>query len=203
MIVFPCSMPLRPLVSSLFVALACAVATTLSAQPAIAWLDRPLSTWNRPAASAPAAPSGDEAFARLDRRCGTSAAGSSEPAAVLRAAGWVPFLHLDRAISQDGVEVIGGMAAAGPDCAPAIFNLFVFVGGRFAGTLSPVAMTPNRDGAAGAVRITGADALTVEYARFKPSDFECCPSSRVRVSYRIDRAAAPATLAPTEIRQLR
>ena len=79
------------------------------------------------------------------------------------------------------------MTGATPGCEPLYFNLFVFVGGVFAGTVSPVMMAPTRDGAAGAVRITGADTLTVEFARYMPGDSECCPSSRVRVSYRIER----------------
>jgi hypothetical protein len=64
-------------------------------------------------------------------------------------------------------------------------------------------MAPSRDGAAGAVRITGADTLTVEFARFMPGDAECCPSSRMRVSYKIEKTGTGPTLVPTEARQVR
>ena len=102
--------------------------------------------------------------------------------------GWLPFLHVDRRITRDDVEVVGGLAAAGPGCEPTVFNLFVFVGGQFAGTLSPASMRQSRDGAAGSVRLTGQDAIVAEFARYTPADSECCPSSIVRVSYRINRA---------------
>ena len=64
-------------------------------------------------------------------------------------------------------------------------------------------MTPSRDGAAGAVRITGADTMTVEFARYMPGDAECCPSSRERVSYRIEKTGAGPTLVATDTRQVR
>jgi hypothetical protein len=64
-------------------------------------------------------------------------------------------------------------------------------------------MTPSRDRAAGAVRITGADTFTVEFARYMPDDAECCPSSRERVSYRIDKSGAGPTLVQTDARQIR
>jgi hypothetical protein len=115
----------------------------------------------------------------------------------------VPFLHLDREIARNDIEVIGGMTEATPGCEATSFNLFVFAGGRFAGVVSTAAMTPARDGVAGAVRITGADTITVEFARYKTDDPACCPSSRERVSYRIDTAGSGPALVTTDTRQLR
>jgi hypothetical protein len=151
----------------------------------------------------PASPLAVDAHVALDRRCGTPQAASPESIAALRRARWVPFLHLDQAIARNGIEVVGGMTAATPGCGPERFNLFVFVDGAFAGTVSPAAMTASRDGVAGAVRITGADALTVEFARYLPSDSECCPSSRERVTYRIEKTGTGPTLVKTDTRQLR
>ena len=73
----------------------------------------------------------------------------------------------------------------------------------FAGTVASEAMTPARDEAAGAVRVTGADTITVEFARYLPGDPECCPSSRERVSYRIETKGAGPTLVATGTRQVR
>jgi hypothetical protein len=181
----------------------CICVAYVVAQAAGGWLDRPMTAWNQPAASVPVAQKGTEAQAALDRRCGSSTLATSTTADFIRKAGWVPFLHQDRSIARDDVEVIGGMSAASPGCEPTVFNLFVFVVGRFAGTVSPMVMTQNRDGAAGAVRITGPDALTTEFARYTATDSECCPSSRVRVTYRIDRTGSRTTLLPTEARQVR
>ncbi len=141
--------------------------------------------------------------AALEKRCGTPKTASPESVSALQRARWVPYLHLDQAIARNGIEVVGGMTAASPGCEPESFNLFVFVDGAFAGTLSRTAMAPSRDSVAGAVRITGADTLTVEFARFMPGDAACCPSSRERVTYRIDKKGAGATLVATDTRQLR
>ena len=94
-------------------------------------------------------------------------------------------------------------AAASPGCEPTMFNLLVFVGGTFAGTISPIVMGQGRDGVVGAVRVTAADALTAEFARYTTKDTECCPTSRVRVTYRIERAGPQPTLVPVDIRTLR
>ncbi len=151
----------------------------------------------------PSSPLTVDSHAALEKRCGTPKAASSEALAALRRARWVPFLHLDQAIARNGIEVVGGMTAATPGCEPERFNLFVFVDGTFAGTVSPAVMAPSRDGAAGAVRITSADTLTVEFARYLPNDTECCPSSRERVSYRIEKRGAGPTLVKTDTRQVR
>ena len=175
---------------------------TVSAQSGTSWLDRPMTAWNQLPTAVPSAQAGPESPGVLERRCGSSSLTASPAASAVRKAGWTPFLHFDRAIAQDGVEVIGGMiAAATPGCEPTTFNLFVFVGGRFAGTISPVVMGQGRDGVVGAVRVTGTDALTAEFARYTTRDTECCPSSRVRVTYRIDRAQP--TLVPLDLRTLR
>ena len=153
--------------------------------------------------SVPTSPLTAEAYIALEKRCATPTSASPASIAALRRVRWVPFLHLDQTIARNGIEVIGGMTAATPGCAPERFNLFVFVNGSFAGTVAPAAMTPSRDGVAGAVRVTGADTITVEFARYLPSDSECCPSSRERVSYRIETTGAGPTLVATSTRQVR
>jgi len=177
-------------------------ATTVSAQSDTSWLDRPLAAWSQVPGAVPPARAGTESQSALERRCGSSSLTASAAAQAVRSAGWVPFLHFDRAIARDDIEVLGGMTAAtSPGCEPTMFNLFVFVGGTFAGTISPIVMGQGRDGVAGAVRVTAADALTAEFARYTTKDSECCPSSRVRVTYRIERAQP--TLVPTDLRTLR
>ena len=178
--------------------------TTVSAQSDTLWLDRPLAAWTHAAGTVPQARAGTESQSALEQRCGSSSLTASAAAEAVRKVGWAPFLHFDRAIAGDDVEVIGGMtAAAVPGCEPTMFNLFVFVGGTFAGTISPMVMGQGSDGVVGAVRITGADALTAEFARYTTKDTACCPSSRVRVTYRIERAGAQPTLVPVGRRTLR
>ena len=63
-------------------------------------------------------------------------------------------------------------------------------------------MTTARDGVIGAVRIVDDTALTAEFARYTANDSECCPSSRVKVTYRIDRGQA-AVVTPVSSQALR
>lgn len=185
-----------------------------------------MSRWNQPEGELPTPPASAETRDAFVLRCKLPPlGGASEPAATrpgssksataggaanaaatdgaISKAGWMPFLHVDRRIVRDDVEIVGGMSAATPTCEPAAFNLFVFVGGRFAGTLSPTTMTSRRDGVVGAVRITGADAVTAEFARYVSTDPDCCPSSHVRVTYRIDRTGTRPVLIAVEARQVR
>ena len=83
-----------------------------------------------------------------------------------------------------------------------MFNLLVFVGGTFAGTISPIVMGQGRDGVVGAVRVTAADALTAEFARYDERH-RVLPSSRVRVTYRIERAGHTDARSRLDLRTLR
>jgi hypothetical protein len=181
-------------------ALTCGV---VLAQPSF-WLDRsPLEPWNRVGAPIPAAPSASEPRAALTTRCRSIVQTGSPAAADLAQAGWVPFLHVDRRIARDDVEVIGGMVEADAACEPTAFNLFVFVANRYAGALSPVPMRSRADGAVGAVRLTGPDAMTAEFARYTDADAMCCPSSTFRVTYRVNRGTTPPVVEAREVRRIR
>ena len=184
-----------------------ALASTVSAQnnnaqSGTSWLDRPLTVWNKPGTSVPSPAQKPAQPATIVKRCSLTSPTPATGASALATAGWIPYLHQDRAVSRDGVDIIGGLTDAGAACEPTGFNLFVFVNGRFAGTLSPVPMTTSRDGVAGAVRLVSANGLTTEFARFAPGDLDCCPSTRVRVTYRIDRGDQP-TIVATGVQVLR
>ncbi len=103
---------------------------------------------------------------------------------------------------QGDVEIIAGMSGADGMCRPTGFNLFVFVGGRLAGTLSPVPMSSREDGSVGAVRLAPEGTITAEFARYTEKDALCCPSSRVSVRYRVERGAA-AVVVPLAIQVIR
>ena len=88
----------------------------------------------------------------------------------------------DRQIVQRDVEIVGGLAGADGMCRPADFNVFVFVNGRLAGTLSPDAMVSRTDGSiGGGVRLGPDDTIAAEFSRFASDDPLCCPSRRVTV----------------------
>ena len=166
------------------------------------WLDRPLASWNAPGVEIPVASSDAVTRDALVRRCALTPRQTTTGEQALFAAGWIPQLHLDRELVDEETEIVAGFDSATDDCLPSGLNLFVFVGGRFAGTLSPDLTRPGTDGAIGAVRISG-DRVAVEFARYTPADTECCPSSRVRVTFEIERSGAAPTVVPVSLRTVR
>jgi len=179
---------------------------TLFAQtPASTWLDKPLTNWNAADRTLPAAKPGNEKIPELSKRCSflpllQSTAGER----ALVAGGWIPFQIFDRRIVERDVEIIGGLAAADGMCRPMNFNVFVFVNGRLAGTLSPQLMMSRADASiGGAVRISADDTIDAAFARYLDKDALCCPSSHVTVRYRIDRTAKPPLVVPETVRVTR
>jgi hypothetical protein len=166
------------------------------------WLDRPLAGWNSPAAPVPAAPKAGENIAAVISRCKLSPPRSTPGEQAVEAAGWIPFWNFDQQLVREDVEIVGGMRTADAMCLPATYQLFVFVGGRFAGTLSPAPMTTNRDSSSGVVRLP-LPAITADFARFAATDAVCCPTSRVTVRYRIDRTPTGPVVVPVEVRATR
>ena len=166
------------------------------------WLDRPLTNWNTAGSPVPGAPAGDEAAGAVIRRCQLTPPRSTTGERAIEAAGWIPFWNVDQQLVREDVEIIAGMRGADGMCRPATYNLFVFVGGRFAGVLSPMPMTSRLDASSGVVRLP-LPGITAEFVRFTSTDPLCCPSSRVTVRYRIDRTAAGPVVVPVEVRTTR
>ena len=165
------------------------------------WLDQPLTGWNAPGPALPKGTADAAAHADALKRCKLTPPATTADRA-LEAAGWIPQPHLDRPLTSNGVEIVAGFSAVDAACAPGGFNLFVFVEGRFAGTLSPIAMKPRADASAGPVRFVN-DGISAEFARYKPGDSDCCPTARVAVQYRIDRSASGPSVVPVNVRTTR
>jgi hypothetical protein len=173
--------------------------------PPASWLDGPLTNWNKAGErvpTAPAAPAGSESRSAIVSRCKLTPPQSTAAEHGVDAAGWIPFWNFDQQLLRDDVEIVGGMGGADGMCRPTGYNLFVFVGGRFAGTLSPAPMGSRLDSSSGAVRLPLPN-ITADFARFTSTDPLCCPSAHVRVTYRIDRTAAGPVIVPTEIKTTR
>jgi len=176
---------------------------TVQDRAATSWLDQPLAAWNIAGSPVPKAPAAaDETKEEIVTRCQLTPPRSTAPERAVDAAGWIPFWNFAQQVVREDVEIVGGMSGADGMCRPVSYNLFVFVGGRFAGVLSPTSMTSRLDGSSGAVRLALPN-ITAEFARYTTADPLCCPSSRVTVRYRIDRTAAGSVVAPVEIRTTR
>jgi protein-L-isoaspartate(D-aspartate) O-methyltransferase len=168
------------------------------------WLDRPLGGWNARGGAIPAAPPGSgESRAALLERCGLSLRTPTGAERSLAGAGWVPFRYFDQQLRAHDIEIVGGLTGGDGMCRPTGFNVFVFVGGRFAGTLSPATMDSRADGVTGAIRILSADEVAAEYARYADADALCCPSSRVTVTFRVHRSGPGPVVMPVAIRTTR
>lgn len=185
-----------------------------AAQTPASWLDRPLSGWNKAGAAVPPASAFAEAKAAVISRCRLTPPRSTRAEQTVDAAGWIPFWNVDQQLVRGEVEIVGGMRGADGACQPAAYNVFVFVGDQFAGTLSPTEMTTKADSASGVIRmplplvdtkfiINTAFIISAEFARYQNSDALCCPSSRVAVRYRIDQTAAGSVIVPVELRTTR
>jgi len=166
------------------------------------WLDQPLKSWNTAGAAVPKASAGDETKESVIQGCRLAPPRSTSPERAVDAAGWIPFWNFDQQLVRDEIEIVGGMTGADGMCRPTAYNLFVFVGGRFAGVLSPASMTSRLDSSSGAVRVQP-QSLTADFSRYASSDPLCCPSSHVTVRYRIDRTDAGPVVAPVDVRTRR
>jgi len=176
----------------------------VTAQPTEkSWLERPLTNWNTPERPVPRAMPTGETIAEVAKRCKLVVRRDTAAQRALADAGWLPYLHVDREIVQRDVEIVAGMTEADGMCRPMDFNVFVFVGGQPAGTLSPLLMTSRGDGAIGAVRLAPEGAIAAEFARYQDRDALCCPSNRVTVRYRIDRTGPKAVVVPVSVQVTR
>jgi hypothetical protein len=175
------------------------LAASMDAQSSrpVSWLDEPLTVWTGVPAALPRAALEAATRTELIDRCALTLLQSSPGTRALADAGWIPFLNYGRELVQDDVEVAGGMTDLDGMCRPWRYNLFVFVGGRFAGSLSPVLMDARSDGSAGEVRILDRDTIIADFARYRATDPLCCPSGQVTMRYRIIRSQPGPLVVPT------
>ena len=145
------------------------------------WLDHQLTSWNTPGMAIPAAP---PAGGELDPRC-TERERPAETAEdeALVSAGWRLFLPYQRGW---GVTLVWGLSGYDGMCRPMGYQIFVFVDGAFAGTMSPEPMNSRFDSAADTANLWFRDQLSAEFRRYTANDPLCCPSGSVSVDYTIE-----------------
>ncbi len=148
-----------------------------------AWLDKQVSNWNKPGAVLPRAPKGSGGLASNPRCRQTTRRSENLQDRLAIAAGWTLFGSVQ---SYSGTVVIQAMSDVDGMCRPLGYQTFVFVNGRFAGTLSPTVMDSRTDGSLTTARLYTASDLSGEFARYKEADPLCCASRQSSVSYRVD-----------------
>lgn len=158
--------------------------------PASRWLDaKPLANWNKAGAAIPRGPKSEyaEDIKECERR-GAGGTAKSAPTPETRqvaAAGWLGVTVERRA--GDAVYVFARNGVDGM-CRPMAYQIFVFVGGRFAGTLAPRPMDSRTDGSGYLEPKPQARRFTAEFARYRRDDPLCCPSRSSKVTYAIRSA---------------
>ena len=175
-------------------------ALLLVAEPACAgsgdWLDKPLAGWNHAGAPLPKAPEpkGDPP---TDPRCASSVRRAETPAERdVAAAGWSLF---GKARAAGPTTILLGEASVDGMCRPWDYQGFVFVQGRFAGTLSPRLMDSRADGALSEVRLLSPAEIEVTFLRYVDADPLCCPSRLSTVRYRIERRPKGPAVVPLSV----
>lgn len=151
------------------------------------WLDRSLTTnWNRNDGVIPSAPRSSNSISGACRSQIRSAESAVDRA--LNRAGWTLF---GSSQTFGNVTVVNGMAAVDGMCRPLQFNTFVFVGTKFAGTLSPNVMNSREDSALTDANLNSPTEIAAEYTRYTDDDGLCCPSRMTRVEFSITGGTRP------------
>jgi len=184
----------RSLIAALLAAVLTLGAVSGAGRPGAAhadgsWLDDPAATWN---AAGMAIPGALERSAEVDPRCARQArpAESDEDRAV-EAAGWMLFSTYT---AGWGIKIVSGLSGYDGMCRPAGFQVFVFVDGALAGTLSPLPMVSRVDGALSRTSFFGPESLTATYVRYSDRDPLCCPSALSTATYKIERTPSGPVL---------
>lgn len=173
----------------------CFTATGARAQDAPAggaWLDAsPVVAWNQQGSAVPAAPAA-EGEPLSSGRCAFQVRTPEGPADLaVTKAGWTLAGPLQ--VFGDTSVVTAAVAADGM-CRPLGYQGFVFVRGRFAGSLSPTPMTPRTDGMMNTVYLQSRDRVLATYTRYEKDDPLCCPSRTSTVTFAVKRGTGGSTL---------
>lgn len=157
--------------------------------PGGAWLDAD-NHWNTAGAPVPVPP--EQKGGNLEN-CQISVRPAALPEdRLIEAAGWT---LTGAARIYGATTVILGMANADGMCRPLMYQVFVFTGGVFSGTLSPLPMDSRTDGSLSRVELARDGFIYATFNRYKPNDALCCASGQSRVFYTVDTGGGAPLLA--------
>ena len=130
--------------------------------------------------------------AELQMRCPDLVRQPESPAenALVRA-GWMLYGAVQ---SYEYTKVVFAMSDADGMCRPLGYQAFVYWEGRYAGTLSPMAMNSRTDGALAKISLGNPTRIFAEFARYGQSDALCCPSRISQVTFEVNRDEMPLVI---------
>lgn len=165
------------------------------ASAATSWLDQPPRTWNQANSAVPVAP---PLGPSVQPRCRTQERAASGPEeALVAAAGWRLETYWPT-LRSGNVAIVMALSSYDGMCRPLGFNAFVFAGGQFSGTLSPVNLNSRTDGVFQDRPAFLSDGrIVATFLRYAPSDPLCCPSRpATQVIYSVDQSATGPVVDP-------
>ncbi len=84
-----------------------------------------------------------------------------------------------------GVIIVEGAWDLDGMCRPDQYQEFVFLNGRFVGTLSPLEMNSRADGASSRITMLPSGKIRVEFLRYTDNDPRCCASRISEATFEI------------------
>jgi heat shock protein HslJ len=170
-------------------------ATLQAQQSAGAWLDRPLVNWNKQLTELPR-PVAAVDQQEIQTRCPNLLRQADSPFEhELVDAGWLLY----GALQSFGVtKVVTAMSGTDNECRPLGYQAFVYFGDSYAGTLSPATMDSLTNGALTTIRLSSANNISAEFARYRENDSPCCPRRMSYVTYEVS-TDEPRRIGPVEI----
>jgi hypothetical protein len=159
------------------------------------WLDEPLANWNKARAPIPKAPN-KLAPMEISRCQPLSRKPATREDRAVAKANWVLF---GAVVTFSGTTIVMGESGVDGMCRPLGYQVFVFVDGHFAGTLSPYPMNSREDGSLQPVELYRPDNLLGRFSRYKEADPLCCPSAVSTVGFEIVRGASGPLVVPKSV----
>lgn len=172
------------------------ISVVRAAKTAGTWLDVPLTNWNQPRGAIPKPPS-PQGESPTTARCKDIVRKPTTPEdRAVSAAGWTLYGSYQLFSST---SVVSAMSSVDGMCRPLGYQEFVFVDGKFAGTLSPTPMNSRTDGALDKTYLFRASNLNAEFRRYLEKDPLCCPSRTSVVNYQLKRLQNMPVLVPISV----
>jgi len=152
------------------------------------WLDRTPANWNQKMSPLPH-PVSPGNLTDIQTRCPELVRQPVSPAeqALVRV-GWLLYGAVQ---SSELTKVMFAMSDADGMCRPLGYQAFVYWEGRYAGTLSPIAMNSRTDGALAKISLDSPTRILAEFARYNKADPLCCPTRISHVTYDVNRDELP------------
>jgi hypothetical protein len=165
------------------------------------WLDaKPVANWNKPGMAIPRGPKSGyaEEIADCEKR---GWEGRPKPTVTaetrqVTAAGWLGTV-VEKSIGD--TVIVSARNGADGMCRPMDYQYFVFVGGKFAGTLSPRPMNSRVDGSGWLEEKPQAKRFSVDFARYRKDDALCCPARTSTVTYELREGPGGPLVIPARV----